>query len=559
MQGRGTDVAGSAKKAAARRHWLKIAGIVVAVVILVIIIVPFFVNANAFRPMLESRMSAALGRKVTLGNLSFSLWTGSLVADNVAVADDPAFSSTPFLQAKSLHIGVDTGALLFHHAVNIRKFVASSPEIHLISNQNGKWNYASLGGGSSSANQQSASPNVTVGVAKVENGSVVVSSTPATGKPFVYSDVNITVENVSYTQAMPFNVSAKLPGDGSVKLNGTAGPLNRQDMTATPLKASLEVKHFDPVKAGVLPASEGVSMVADITAQADSDGRTLASTGKTHAVNLLLSRSGSPAPKPVDLDYAVSYDLQSRAGQVRDVAVHTGDVVAHMTGGFKMQGQEVALDLHLAAPNLPVDGVEELLPAVGIRLPSGSSLKGGTITANLAITGTAKAPDIKGPVEVDNTQLAGFDLGSKIQGLKALGGTGGGTGIRKLSTDVHSTVPSTDLTNIFADVPAIGTATGNGTVSAAGALDFHLTAKLNQASAVGGVISGAASALGGLAGNLLHSTLTNGVPLTITGNTSNPIIRADVGAMLKGNVAGKGTQQQKQSVGSVIKGLLGPK
>ena len=47
------------------------------------------------------------------------------------------------------------------------------------------------------------------------------------------------------------------------------------------------------------------------------------------------------------------------------------------------------LDMHLAAPNLPVDQLEQLLPAVGIKLPAGSSLHGGTLSANIAITGPA--------------------------------------------------------------------------------------------------------------------------------------------------------------------------
>ncbi len=65
---------------------------------------------------------------------------------------------------------------------------------------------------------------------------------------------------------------------------------------------------------------------------------------------------------------------------------------------------------------MPVDAVENLLPAVGIRLPSGSQLKGGTLSAQLAITGTAKAPEIKGPVDVENTQLTGFNLARRFRG-----------------------------------------------------------------------------------------------------------------------------------------------
>ena len=67
------------------------------------------------------------------------------MADGLTVADDPAFSSAPFLQAKSLKVGVHVGAFLLHHQIDVKKFVAESPEIQLISNERGVWNYASLG------------------------------------------------------------------------------------------------------------------------------------------------------------------------------------------------------------------------------------------------------------------------------------------------------------------------------------------------------------------------------------------------------------------------------
>lgn len=565
------------------KRWVKVLTIVVAVVVILIFIVPLFVNADTFRPTVESQISSAIGRKVTLGHLSFSLWSGSIKAEDIAIADDPNFSQQPFFQAKSLRIGVETAAFLFHRQVHITSFVADSPEIHLISGQNGTWNYSTIGQSTpqsqaqqqssaapagtsapagSSQQQSSSASGITIGDLKISNGSVTVSSNPPHGQPFVYNNVDVSVKNVSYTQAMPFTLTANLPANGTVHLDGTAGPINQQNAANTPLQATLNVKSFNPVKAGVLPASEGISMDADIDAQVHSDGRTLTSTGKIHALHLQLSPGGSPAPQPVDMSYNLSDDLNARTGRIEDISVQAGSAAAHANGTFRMAGDDVQLNVKLSAPNLSVDQLEALLPAVGIRLPSGSSLHGGTLTANLVLTGTAKAPDIAGPVEVANTRLAGFDLGSKIQGLKALGGTGGGTTIQKLSANVHSTVPSTQLSNIDCVVPAIGEATGQGTVSAAGALDFHLTAKLNSNSTVGGLANTATSALGGVAGNFLHSTATNGVPLTVTGTTSSPVIRADLGSMVRsqtGGLFGKSSSGQKTTPGGLLGGLLGKK
>jgi AsmA protein len=240
-------------------------------------------------------------------------------------------------------------------------------------------------------------------------------------------------------------------------------------------------------------------------------------------------------------------------------------MAAHVTGTYQMTGQAVTLNLHLSAPGLPVDELEQLLPAVGIKLPTGSSLHGGTLTANLAITGPAAAPQIAGTVEVDNTQLAGFNLGSRIEGLASLAApnTGGSTAIRTLRANVVSTPQSTQLSNIDGDVPSIGTATGNGTVSGSGALNFQMLAKLNSSGSMGGAITNAASSIGGIAGSFLHAATntasTNGIPLTITGTSSNPSIRANVGAMVKqqtGGLLGNKSSGQNGLKG-LTKGLLG--
>jgi AsmA protein len=52
-----------------------VGGVVVALVLL-ITLVPFLIDANQYRPKIESAMSSALGRKVTMGNIRLSIWSG---------------------------------------------------------------------------------------------------------------------------------------------------------------------------------------------------------------------------------------------------------------------------------------------------------------------------------------------------------------------------------------------------------------------------------------------------------------------------------------------------
>ena len=518
-----------------KKRWIRWAAVAAGVVVLIVVILPFLVNADTFRPMVQNELSEALGRPVTLGHLGFSPFSGSLVAKDISIADDPKFSNSPFIGAKSLYIGVKVLPLLFRHNLQITKLTIDSPTIQLIQNQKGVWNFSSLGGASSTpqSGQPSAIPNFSLGELAIHEGSATVSSIPVTAKPFVYSKVNVQVKQFSFASSFPFDVSANLPGDGSLKLNGTAGPLSRTNAADTPFRATLEVKHLDPVAAGLVDRSKGIEMIADIHAQLESNGTTATSAGKISAAKLQLARTGSPAAKPVDIDYHLTDNLDARTGQLTDLAIHTGSVVVHATGSFKQTAKEAELNLHVSAPNMPIDQVEQFLPVVGVQLPSGSKLQGGTLSANLAITGPATATTIAGPVEIDNTKLAGFDLGAKIEGLAHMGGTGGGTAIQTLKTTVNSTPAGTQFSNIVAVVPAVGTATGSGSVSAAGDLNFSLLAKLNGTTGVAGAMNQAAKTFGGMFGKVVHYTQQRGVPMTITGTSTNPKIRANVKAMLK--------------------------
>jgi AsmA protein len=64
-----------------KKRWLRIALIVVAVLFVIILLLPFLINLNSYRPTIESDASSALGRQVTVGNLSLSILSGAVEAN----------------------------------------------------------------------------------------------------------------------------------------------------------------------------------------------------------------------------------------------------------------------------------------------------------------------------------------------------------------------------------------------------------------------------------------------------------------------------------------------
>jgi len=134
------------------KRFLKILGIVIALLIVIIIVLPFVIDANTFRPKLESELTDALGRQVKVGNLSLSLLSGAVGADNISIADDPQFSKSPFVQAKDLKVGVEMLPLIFSRTLNVRDITLDQPQINLVKTENGdRWNFSSLGGKNASA------------------------------------------------------------------------------------------------------------------------------------------------------------------------------------------------------------------------------------------------------------------------------------------------------------------------------------------------------------------------------------------------------------------------
>jgi AsmA protein len=83
---------------------LKIGAIAVAILFVIMVALPSLINANSFRPKIESELTSALGRQVTVGNLSLSILSRSVVADNIAIADDPPSASRPSLRRSRLRL-----------------------------------------------------------------------------------------------------------------------------------------------------------------------------------------------------------------------------------------------------------------------------------------------------------------------------------------------------------------------------------------------------------------------------------------------------------------------
>jgi AsmA protein len=527
---------------------LKILAIVVAVLIIILIAIPFFIDANTFRPKLETGLTSALGRQVKVGNLSLSLFSGAVSADDISIADDAAFSKAPFVQAKSLSVGVEMIPLIFSKTLNVTHITLNQPQIALVKSENGeKWNFSSLGNSSAPAqpapaeskpaeskpaeppaagsSSASTNPNLSVAKLSVKDGQVTLSQGGTTEKPKVYDKVNITITNFSFGSSFPFTMTAELPGGGTLNLDGNAGPINATDAATTPLSAKVTIKSMNVAQSGFIDPASGIAGMADFDGTVTSDGHEAKTNGTLKVADLKVAQKGSPAGKPVEITYAVVYDLKKQDGSISQGDVAMGKAVAHLTGTYDAHGKVTSVNMKLNGDGMPVDDLEAMLPALGVVLPPKATLKGGNLNVNVTIVGPVDKLVTAGTVRMQNTELANFDLGSKLSSISALSGkqTGNDTTIKNFSSEVRVAPEGTQANNINLDVPSLGVVTGGGTVSPSNELAFKMNASV-----------------GGL-----------GVPFAVAGTTSDPKFTPDVKGMatglLKNALGGKAGSQNPLS------------
>jgi uncharacterized protein involved in outer membrane biogenesis len=265
------------------RKALPIIGAIIGVLILLFIALVGYaiVNLNsivqAHRTEILSRASAALDRRVEVGNIKASLGWGVMVdLKDVNIADDPDFSPHPFLTAGDIYVKVAFIPLLFRH-IKVQQLLLNHPAVRIIRNRSGLLNISTIGrnsphraargsppanaatppkspGGMPAGNNpMEAAPRrsnstalnaISIRTLRIDDGSVYYDDQQS-GTPVKINDLDLKLTNFSTDS--PFDVKlamAVFGNEPNIALAGQAGPIAREgqlDIPATPLKLNVTV------------------------------------------------------------------------------------------------------------------------------------------------------------------------------------------------------------------------------------------------------------------------------------------------------------------------------
>jgi AsmA protein len=298
---------------------------------------------------------------------------------------------------------------------------------------------------------------------------------------------------------------------------------------------------LDLAGSGVNDFAPDIAGLVSLDGTLSSDGELLHINGKLTAEKIKLAKKGTAAARPVQFDFNTQHDLRRHSGALPRGDIRIGSARAQLTGTYTEEGESVHMNMALKGPQMALSELQAMLPALGIALPAGSRLEGGTLTVMLQMEGPADRLITTGSVAMNNTRLTGFDLPQKMAGIEKLAGIKGApdTEIQVLSSDVRLAPEGASARNMKLVVPAIGEISGAGTVSPANDLDFRMSALVHTS-------------------GLLAVVADKPIPFTVQGTCTDPVFRPDMKAVAKEEIKGVEGGLEK-AAGGLLKGLLGGK
>jgi len=355
-----------------------VAAIIVVLLVAAALIVPHLIDINKYHGQIQSQLEKKLGRQVSLGNMSLSLFPPSFQVENTTIAEDPRFASgRPFAAADKLSISVKFWPLL-HKDVEVNSLELVHPHIELIRNAAGAWNFATLGQeGKPTAAQKTPPPAQTphppqaptsttatgpqnkpaagqLSLANlfINDGQVAITDLQKHQSRAVYDHIDLNVNDFAPDQQFSMKLTAHLPGEGkqAIWLEGKGGPIKEADMLNTPFDGTLRLDQVSTGAAQKFLNSQslnGIDAVLTGDAKVKNSGGKLASNGTIHVENARIHSVN--VGYPIALDYDVADDLTSDVIQIHKGDLKLGSTPVSLAGTINSRPTPAQIDLKLTA------------------------------------------------------------------------------------------------------------------------------------------------------------------------------------------------------------------
>ena len=405
-----------------------ILAIALAVIVAIVAAVWLLFDANRFRGQLQARLEQQLHRKVVLGDIRLGLLPIRLTVQKLEIAEDQHFKSKfPFTQTQRLDVRVGLAGLLGGN-VQVDSIEMDQPQVELIRNASGVWNFSSLSAETTPGKQDPQKPATTGGKSTLSlkrlqiNGGKIAITDALRKKPrTVYGPVDISLTDYTPGQPFAFDVAARLPGSGSqaIRLKGSGGPLPESGPAALPLKATVSLENVD-----IAGLQQFLDSGTASTANGALSGETLieSQAGKLSAIGKLELKQAKVGKLdvgyPIALDYKVSSDLERGLLQITSATLKLGPTPLSLTGTVDTNPNPIVVDLRLKSGEAAITEIARLASAFGIAFSPDTTVTG-RVSGDVRARGPSDRIALDGSIAARDLQISGKTVPQPV-GIRAI-------------------------------------------------------------------------------------------------------------------------------------------
>ncbi|HEY2115899.1 MAG TPA: AsmA family protein [Candidatus Angelobacter sp.] len=419
------------------------AAIIVVLLVAAVLIVPHLIDINHYHGQIQSQLEKKLGRQVSLGNMSLSLFPPSFQVENATIAEDSRFASgRPFAAADKLSVSVNFWPLL-HKDVEIHSLELVHPHIELVRDAQGVWNFATLGQESKPTAAQKTPPQpaqtphsqqppttTTTGPQNkpaagqlslanlfINDGQVAITDLQKHQSRAVYDHIDLSVNDFAPDQPFSMKLTAHLPGEGkqAIWLEGKGGPIKEADMLNTPFDGTLRLDQVSTAAAQKFLNSQslnGIDAVLTGDAKVKNSGGKLASHGTIRVENARIHNLN--VGYPIALDYDVADDLTSDVIQIHKGDLKLGSTPVSLAGVINSRPTPAQIDLKLTASNASIAEAARLASAFGVAFGKDVDVKG-QINADIQARGAMNKPALNGQLSASSLDISGKEIPQPVK------------------------------------------------------------------------------------------------------------------------------------------------
>jgi uncharacterized protein involved in outer membrane biogenesis len=383
--------------------------VLAVVVVLVVAVVILMGKVDNYRPGIQAELQKQLNRPVTLGHLSLKLIPLEIQVDGFSIGEAANFpQDRPFATASTVFVSASLFSLL-RGSPEVKNIALDKPQIELIRNAAGVWNFSSLGKSSSSAGES----NFSLNALDINDGQVGYTDQLNKEPRSVYDHIDLRLTDFAPGKQFGVNLGVHFPGQGQqiLEFAGKVGPLNVATENALPpVSGHVSIKQVsiagvNQFASGTIPTDTNavVSGEADVNSLAD----VLACKGNLSMENTVLH--GAKMNYSIHSTYNLEDDFKQKKLLIRSGDVQLGPTSFMASGDVNTATTPATLNVELKTDHSSITELAKLAGGLGVGFNPAYNVAG-KVTADVTAKGLANAPQLTGSIRAEGLQASGGEI-----------------------------------------------------------------------------------------------------------------------------------------------------